>query len=91
MKKIIIFCFLLPLIGFAQQKNTTRSSKYKVHLSNSMDSFSYSVGMIIAGQMADQGITGLNYKALNRAFEDVFKVVIHWSLPSKPMQPFKKR
>lgn len=73
MKKIIIFCFLLPLVGFAQQHKTVRSSKYKVRLSNNIDSFSYSVGMIIAGQMADQGITGLNYKALNRAFEDVFK------------------
>ncbi len=73
MKKIFILSCLLPVFAMAQQKKTATSSKYKVHLVNNLDSFSYSVGMIIAGQMADQGISGLNYKALNRAFEDVFK------------------
>lgn len=56
---------LSPLWCLSQKKSPQKSKSVQ-------DSFSYAVGMIIASQMKEQGITSLNYEMLNKAFSDVF-------------------
>jgi peroxiredoxin len=66
----VAFCLFMifPVALMAQNKAKGKDNI----LRNAKDSFSYSVGSVIAGQMKEQGITDLNYTALNKAFADVF-------------------
>ncbi len=73
MKKYILLLCFAPGLVVAQKKNKSGISDSKIVLKNGVDSFSYSLGLVIASQVADQGIVELNYSALNRAFEDVFR------------------
>jgi len=73
MKKYILLLCFAPGLVVAQKKNKSGISDSKIVLKNGVDSFSYSLGLVIASQVADQGIVELNYSALNHAFEDVFR------------------
>ncbi len=73
MKKLLLLLCFAPAFVVAQKKNQSDLKNAKIILKNGVDSFSYSLGLIIASQVADQGIVELNYSALNHAFEDVFR------------------
>ncbi len=62
MKKIYLILFIMPLSCFAQNR---------VPLNNSVDSFSYALGINISNSLIQQGITTLNLGAITQAFMDV--------------------
>ena len=64
MKKIWFVLLFAPMSLMAQPNNT--------NLSNGVDSFSYALGVNIAGSMIQQGITQLNVGSMSQAFIDVF-------------------
>lgn len=64
MKKICLIIFLAP-VSLIAQPNIQK-------LNNSVDSFSYALGINIAGSMIQQGITQINLSSMNQAFQDVF-------------------
>ncbi len=69
MKAIACTLMVLPFFATAQKSSIAIGDE---KIRNAKDSFSYSVGLVIAGQMKEQGINELNYGALNKAFKDVF-------------------
>jgi FKBP-type peptidyl-prolyl cis-trans isomerase FklB len=81
MKKLLISFSVLSLMQLhatAQDKKSSAKPKQaaptsKVVLKNSADSFSYAVGINIAENMKNQGITDLNLSMMAMAFDDVFK------------------
>lgn len=74
MKISLCFAWLLlsvPTVVSAQQKSKTKESS--PILKNGLDTFSYAVGMNIADNMKQQGITELNLAVMSKAFDDVFR------------------
>jgi peroxiredoxin len=64
MKKICFILAFAPFSLFAQPNNN--------NLANGIDSFSYALGVNIAGSMIQQGITQLNVSSMTQAFMDIF-------------------
>ena len=64
MKKICFILAFAPFSLFAQPNNN--------NLANGIDSFSYALGVNIAGSMIQQGITQLNVSSMSQAFIDIF-------------------
>ena len=64
MKKICFILAFAPFSLFAQPNNN--------NLANGVDSFSYALGVNIAGSMIQQGITQLNVSSMTQAFMDLF-------------------
>lgn len=67
MKTIILsICTCMALNASAQKVG-------QVEMKNSVDSFSYALGMNVAQSIKDQGVHEVNLSLLTRAFEDVLK------------------
>ena len=79
MKKfLLVFCISLILVEAAAQKKPAPKSTGKPVASqpamkNSLDSFSYAVGMSVALQYKDFGVTDLNTTIVMKAIGDVLK------------------
>ncbi len=83
MKKYFLFALTVG-IGFASTaqtkpavKKTATASSAKVtsapQLKNALDSFSYALGMNVAQNVKEQGMTTVNANLIQKAFDDVFK------------------
>lgn len=75
MKKNFTLIFLLvsSFSLFAQKKPATaKPAAVKPIFKNSADSFSYAIGMAIAGNLQQQGVTTVNGALLQRGMQDVF-------------------
>ena len=64
-KSMLAFCLLT-----AGQES--RAQKESLQIKNMLDSFSYAVGMNLAQNMKDQGVTSVNGAAFLRAMQDIF-------------------
>ena len=78
MKKILIICIASVSVAQAQVKKTTTtksSSTTKASapvFKNSVDSFSYAIGLEGASYYKSQGITNVNSALIKKAFDDVY-------------------
>lgn len=78
MKKILfIFCFGIGLMAEAQVKKTVAKKPVPAKPSapvfkNSIDSFSYAIGLEGASYYKSQGVTSVNSALIKKAFEDVY-------------------
>ncbi len=75
MKKILVFVYCLFSVVFVvAQKNKVASKPLpKSVLKNAADSFSYAVGVSIASSMKQQGIDPVNFSAMQKGMDAVFK------------------
>lgn len=70
LNKIIAAILLLPLLASCQKSNQNVG---KVVLKNSVDSVSYALGVNISSSLKNSRLEELNFKALARAIQDVYK------------------
>src|SRR5688500_13567665 len=80
MKKILIICIAIFSVAQAQVKKTTsakttKSSTTKTTVpvfKNSIDSFSYAIGLEGASYYQSQGVRSVNSALIKKAFDDVY-------------------
>lgn len=76
MKKFLILVLLIPVsAAYAQKKPIPKKTlpvKTMPIFRNSMDSFSYAIGLEGAAYYKNQGVTQVNADLVKRAFEDVY-------------------
>ena len=75
MKKVLVFVFFLSTVVFgrAQKNKVAPKPVTKSVLKNAADSFSYAVGVSIASSMKQQGIDPVNFSAMQKGMDAVFK------------------
>ncbi|HLP11727.1 MAG TPA: FKBP-type peptidyl-prolyl cis-trans isomerase [Flavobacteriales bacterium] len=77
MNKIIISLLAIAFVSVAQAQNTVNmtstTNASSVNLKNAKDSVSYSLGILIAKNLKQQGFTDINIEAMKVAMEEVLK------------------
>lgn len=78
MKKILIICIASVSVAQAQVKKTTTAKSSTTTktstpvFKNSVDSFSYAIGLEGASYYKSQGVTSVNSALIKKAFDDVY-------------------
>jgi len=73
MKKALLLCLLSAtgsLSVFAQKPKTAPAAPGKPALTNAIDSFSYAVGLSVAGSLQEQGVEKVNTQMIARGISD---------------------
>ena len=76
MKRLIFATLMIPVIGLAQKPKADTTKKMipiakPSPFKNTMDSFSYAIGVNIAFNMKQEGLQNLNINMVTKAFNDV--------------------